>query len=60
MANGALQMSWQGQTPLDVADENLVDTLEELQKKQNAVSAPFGDCFTHLDEADVSNARACL
>ncbi|KAM3609186.1 uncharacterized protein V6R79_010837 [Siganus canaliculatus] len=26
-----------GQTPLDVADENLVDTLEELQKKQNAL-----------------------
>ncbi|XP_062403013.1 protein phosphatase 1 regulatory subunit 12A isoform X5 [Sardina pilchardus] len=24
-----------GQTPLDVADENLVDCLEELQKKQN-------------------------
>uniref|UniRef100_A0A3Q2GIQ1 Uncharacterized protein n=1 Tax=Cyprinodon variegatus TaxID=28743 RepID=A0A3Q2GIQ1_CYPVA len=29
-----------GQTPLDVADENLVDALEELQKKQNAVSLP--------------------
>ncbi|XP_069384133.1 protein phosphatase 1 regulatory subunit 12A isoform X14 [Paralichthys olivaceus] len=26
-----------GQTPLDVADEKLVDTLEELQKKQNAL-----------------------
>uniref|UniRef100_A0A4W6DYP3 Protein phosphatase 1 regulatory subunit n=1 Tax=Lates calcarifer TaxID=8187 RepID=A0A4W6DYP3_LATCA len=26
-----------GQTPLDVADENLVDTLEELQKRQNAL-----------------------
>ncbi|XP_029378931.1 protein phosphatase 1 regulatory subunit 12A isoform X2 [Echeneis naucrates] len=26
-----------GQTPLDVADENLVDILEELQKKQNAL-----------------------
>ncbi|KAK2842363.1 hypothetical protein Q5P01_012563 [Channa striata] len=26
-----------GQTPLDVADENLVDSLEELQKKQNAL-----------------------
>ncbi|XP_032379575.1 protein phosphatase 1 regulatory subunit 12A isoform X6 [Etheostoma spectabile] len=26
-----------GQTPLDVADENLTDTLEELQKKQNAL-----------------------
>lgn len=26
-----------GQTALDVADENLVDTLEELQKKQNAL-----------------------
>lgn len=26
-----------GQTPLDVADENLADTLEELQKKQNAL-----------------------
>ncbi|XP_023278277.1 protein phosphatase 1 regulatory subunit 12A-like isoform X5 [Seriola lalandi dorsalis] len=26
-----------GQTPLDVADENLVDALEELQKKQNAL-----------------------
>ncbi|KAM4619380.1 protein phosphatase 1 regulatory subunit 12A [Polymixia lowei] len=26
-----------GQTPLDVADENLVETLEELQKKQNAL-----------------------
>ncbi|XP_047451897.1 protein phosphatase 1 regulatory subunit 12A isoform X2 [Mugil cephalus] len=26
-----------GQTPLDVADENLVDKLEELQKKQNAL-----------------------
>ncbi|XP_051917832.1 protein phosphatase 1 regulatory subunit 12A isoform X7 [Hippocampus zosterae] len=26
-----------GQTPLDVADEDLVDTLEELQKKQNAL-----------------------
>ncbi|KAF3854905.1 hypothetical protein F7725_022960 [Dissostichus mawsoni] len=26
-----------GQTPLDVAHENLVDTLEELQKKQNAL-----------------------
>ncbi|XP_066525132.1 protein phosphatase 1 regulatory subunit 12A isoform X3 [Hoplias malabaricus] len=26
-----------GQTALDVADENLVDTLEELQKKQNAM-----------------------
>ncbi|XP_077372821.1 protein phosphatase 1 regulatory subunit 12A isoform X2 [Festucalex cinctus] len=26
-----------GQTPLDVADENLVDTLEELQKKQKAL-----------------------
>ncbi|XP_054632542.1 protein phosphatase 1 regulatory subunit 12A isoform X2 [Dunckerocampus dactyliophorus] len=26
-----------GQTPLDVADENLVDMLEELQKKQNAL-----------------------
>ncbi|XP_048887147.1 protein phosphatase 1 regulatory subunit 12A isoform X3 [Brienomyrus brachyistius] len=26
-----------GQTPLDVADENLVDTLEELQKKQNVM-----------------------
>ncbi|XP_061577637.1 protein phosphatase 1 regulatory subunit 12A isoform X3 [Cololabis saira] len=26
-----------GQTPLDVADESLVDTLEELQKKQNAL-----------------------
>uniref|UniRef100_A0A8C6UYH1 Protein phosphatase 1 regulatory subunit 12B n=1 Tax=Neogobius melanostomus TaxID=47308 RepID=A0A8C6UYH1_9GOBI len=26
-----------GQTALDVADENLVDTLEELQKKQNVV-----------------------
>ncbi|KAJ8402956.1 hypothetical protein AAFF_G00362700 [Aldrovandia affinis] len=26
-----------GQTPLDVADENLVDTFEELQKKQNAL-----------------------
>lgn len=41
MANAALRMSWQGQTPLDVADENLVDSLEELQKKQNAVSAPL-------------------
>ncbi|TKS73537.1 Protein phosphatase 1 regulatory subunit 12C [Collichthys lucidus] len=27
----------EGQTPLDVADENLADTLEELQKKQNAL-----------------------
>ncbi|XP_073327792.1 protein phosphatase 1 regulatory subunit 12A isoform X2 [Pagrus major] len=26
-----------GQTPIDVADENLADTLEELQKKQNAL-----------------------
>ncbi|KAI2648584.1 Protein phosphatase 1 regulatory subunit 12A [Labeo rohita] len=26
-----------GQTPLDVADENIVDNLEELQKKQNAM-----------------------
>ncbi|XP_059917869.1 protein phosphatase 1 regulatory subunit 12A isoform X5 [Gadus macrocephalus] len=26
-----------GQTPLDVSDENLVGTLEELQKKQNAL-----------------------
>ncbi|KAI4825943.1 hypothetical protein KUCAC02_021603 [Chaenocephalus aceratus] len=26
-----------GQTPLDVAHENLADTLEELQKKQNAL-----------------------
>ncbi|XP_056595505.1 protein phosphatase 1 regulatory subunit 12A [Triplophysa dalaica] len=26
-----------GQTPLDVADENLVEVLEELQKKQNAM-----------------------
>ncbi|KAM6960869.1 protein phosphatase 1 regulatory subunit 12A [Aplochiton taeniatus] len=26
-----------GQSPLDVADEKLVDTLEELQKKQNAL-----------------------
>ncbi|CAL1595113.1 unnamed protein product [Knipowitschia caucasica] len=26
-----------GQTCLDVADENLIDTLEELQKKQNAL-----------------------
>ncbi|XP_074488822.1 protein phosphatase 1 regulatory subunit 12A isoform X7 [Sebastes fasciatus] len=26
-----------GQTPLDVADEKLADTLEELQKKQNAL-----------------------
>ncbi|XP_072574421.1 protein phosphatase 1 regulatory subunit 12A isoform X2 [Paramormyrops kingsleyae] len=26
-----------GQTPLDVTDENLVDTLEELQKKQNVM-----------------------
>uniref|UniRef100_H3C5R9 Protein phosphatase 1 regulatory subunit n=1 Tax=Tetraodon nigroviridis TaxID=99883 RepID=H3C5R9_TETNG len=26
-----------GQTPLDVADENLADALEELQKKQNAL-----------------------
>ncbi|XP_077425059.1 protein phosphatase 1 regulatory subunit 12A [Vanacampus margaritifer] len=26
-----------GQTPLDVADENLVDALEELQKKQKAL-----------------------
>ncbi|XP_029009023.1 protein phosphatase 1 regulatory subunit 12A isoform X2 [Betta splendens] len=26
-----------GQTPLDVADENLTDGLEELQKKQNAL-----------------------
>lgn len=26
-----------GQTPLDVSDENLVDKLEELQKKQNAM-----------------------
>ncbi|XP_042608593.1 protein phosphatase 1 regulatory subunit 12A-like isoform X1 [Cyprinus carpio] len=26
-----------GQTPLDVADENIIDNLEELQKKQNAM-----------------------
>ncbi|XP_017261641.1 protein phosphatase 1 regulatory subunit 12A isoform X3 [Kryptolebias marmoratus] len=26
-----------GQTPFDVADENLVDALEEMQKKQNAL-----------------------
>lgn len=26
-----------GQTPLDVADESIVDSLEELQKKQNAM-----------------------
>ncbi|KAK2866873.1 hypothetical protein Q8A67_024990 [Cirrhinus molitorella] len=26
-----------GQTPLDVADENIADSLEELQKKQNAM-----------------------
>ncbi|XP_059392970.1 protein phosphatase 1 regulatory subunit 12A isoform X2 [Carassius carassius] len=26
-----------GQTPLDVADENIADNLEELQKKQNAM-----------------------
>ncbi len=28
----------QGQTPLDVADENIADNLDELRKKQNAVS----------------------
>lgn len=35
----------QGQTALDVADENIVDNLEELQKKQNAVSLHVFICM---------------
>lgn len=39
-----------------MADENLVDALEELQKKQNAVSLPshgLPDYLTRLDKPDM-------
>ncbi|TMS05749.1 Protein phosphatase 1 regulatory subunit 12B [Larimichthys crocea] len=56
-----LHRSPEGQTPLDVADENLADTLEELQKKQNAVSPPSHDYLTQTSISRMSSKeKICL
>ncbi|CAI5664020.1 unnamed protein product [Oreochromis niloticus] len=58
-----------GQTPLDVADENLVDVLEELQKKQNALRSekekqtPVIEPISHIPMVPVrprSKEKICL
>lgn len=49
-----------GQTPLDVADENLIDILEELQKKQNVMRSEKQKIQTPVIETSppVSSAPA--
>ncbi|KAJ8352225.1 hypothetical protein SKAU_G00237010 [Synaphobranchus kaupii] len=57
-----------GQTPLDVADENLVDTLEELVKKQKALrtekqklsQAPFIETNPPITMAPVRTRRTSI
>ncbi|KAI1895647.1 hypothetical protein AGOR_G00108380 [Albula goreensis] len=55
-----------GQTPLDVADENIVDNLEELQKKQNALrteklsQAPVIDTSAPITMAPVRPRRTSI
>ncbi|XP_030587913.1 protein phosphatase 1 regulatory subunit 12A isoform X2 [Archocentrus centrarchus] len=55
-----------GQTPLDVADENLMDTLEELQKKQNALRSkkekqtPVSDIISHISMVPVRPRRTSI
>nr|XP_046250372.1 protein phosphatase 1 regulatory subunit 12A isoform X2 [Scatophagus argus] len=55
-----------GQTPLDVADENLVDALEELQKKQNALRSekekqtPVIETSTHISMVPVRTRRTSI
>lgn len=46
-----------------MADENLMDSLEELQKKQNAVSLLSGrlrDYLTHSDKPDEINSAKAM
>ncbi|XP_008304568.1 protein phosphatase 1 regulatory subunit 12A isoform X7 [Stegastes partitus] len=55
-----------GQTPLDVADENLVDALEELQKKQNALRSekekqtPFIETSPQISMVPVRTRRTSI
>lgn len=55
-----------GQTPLDVADENLVDVLEELQKKQNALRSekekqtPVIEPISHIPMVPVRPRRTSI
>uniref|UniRef100_A0A8C6Q587 Protein phosphatase 1 regulatory subunit n=1 Tax=Nothobranchius furzeri TaxID=105023 RepID=A0A8C6Q587_NOTFU len=55
-----------GQTPLDVADENLVDTLEELQKKQNALrikkekQTPVIETSSHVSTVPARTRRTSI
>uniref|UniRef100_UPI0037E834FD protein phosphatase 1 regulatory subunit 12A isoform X2 n=1 Tax=Semicossyphus pulcher TaxID=241346 RepID=UPI0037E834FD len=55
-----------GQTPLDVADENLVDSLEELQKKQNALRSekekqtPFIETSPQISMVPVRTRRTSI
>lgn len=55
-----------GQTPFDVADENLVDTLEELQKKQNALRSekekqtPVIETSSHISMVPVRTRRTSI
>ncbi|KAI3371250.1 hypothetical protein L3Q82_023867 [Scortum barcoo] len=55
-----------GQTPLDVADESLADTLEELQKKQNALRSekekqtPVIETSPHISMVPVRTRRTSI